>query len=770
MIVGNIANSDDDWVSECGELGCFNHWGHLIEVGEYLYYRGWGWCWRSDNTYLFGYDNPNRKVVTEKINNIKISYGKNSPDTVSMSIVWDESYEGIIEKGSVITLEMGYYYSGTAYYAAVGNFVIDACTDAMSSNGRTRSIVARSENMWRLTTWHPDTCYEWRTDVSVQSNDPTDILSFDKCVWYCGFYYNDEDPYVYYKNTTKYGMLKARLPDSEKWELSADFLRGDGSATWWWGLFAGFVSPHPSKMTYYRLLVNSSSYKLQLFVDSVKKEESTGSHGLDLSVEHNISMDFNKNRVSFTISSSGDEYSNTKYFSNWNLHPRGGVGGGGVIIDNSVSTASSFESISSNSYIALDNVDDFSSGDIVDLSSSNGLLLNSNVEIGSVIDYDDDIPSDLLNMVVADGIYYGGSQPWANSAQFTNPNNPVYGCSWIWLEGPGSDYYDKDEFNDLFLDFGNALFRIDGYDYSAPQSKDGESWVNNRRRFFVTPLSGSYEPKVGDTCSVSVGLELASIIDSCNSSGNVTNSTTDSYGFVGVRVGDVHATSYAHNDIQLSDIIFYICKLSGISEIEATSDFDTLIKANYILDMDRSGLSNINDILADRKFYFYETGDGKLYITRGSSDILYSSSAPYNVYSSLLTLSNENLITRARIVGIEELESMDIALVKKYGNYYKYLSAPNLDSESELETELQDILDESKYSTLVFEFSGPYDPRLVKTDMMWVRLQARDEIGIYKVRIADFNVDYSVRKDGATADMFITTGEVIEKYGEDIWP
>jgi hypothetical protein len=537
--------------------------GKLHEVDDELWYVGFGIAYLSDSTYLFGNDLSSRKSTTTAIGNISLSCKENVPDVLALDLPWSGVDLDVVKKGSELVLEIGYEYSGTNYYATIGTYFIESFIDTVSPEGNSRHIVARSIGMWRMTRWIPDANYEFKSSVQVESADPS-----DRSEWVRRGTWGDVEglPEIQAGPSTGTRILYAATAKEKDWYISGHF---DPYGSGYWGIVSSWYS-HSGGDDAIVVAVSPTTYWINFMLNSYMTALQSGNHGLTLTGEHKISLWVTDGMCYLAIDDlAGNVETYVKLIPNFSSHANEGYGYPGF----RVNIASSYAP-SGGGYSALaaevDDPSEFSADDEFEVLDDYGRLVATGTidEVGA----DGSIPASMEDMEVADGAYYGGSQPWANSAAFSG--EPSDKC--IWLVGPDVDGSKaRDAYNGLYLKCNGRLMKITDYDWSAPQSWEytvgqedkaigdltAGSWVNNRRRIWGIEMGDDFEALAGDTCDVVEGISFKEEVNFPNAPMEI-NVPTGNY----VRISKVNYTSFG-TDLRIVDLIRKIARLAGVDGV-----------------------------------------------------------------------------------------------------------------------------------------------------------------------------------------------------------
>jgi len=165
----------------------------------------------------------------------------------------------------------------------------------------------------------------------------------------------------------------------------------------------------------------------------------------------------------------------------------------------------------------------------------------------------------------------------------------------------------------------------------------------------------------------------------------------------------------------------YAYNANGLSINIDWSELDDRVD-NFILDMGVSGLSLLSELLKEKRVFFQDSQDGKLRCFRNRAKVN-SDSAPYlNGVAVSSQITDSNIASRIMLDGIDIVESLNVDLLKEYGNVFYYGNSERLDTRKEMEVEIGNIFSDMIGKMRACSIAGALDPRIEPNDIVYAQI------------------------------------------------
>ena len=177
---------------------------------------------------------------------------------------------------------------------------------------------------------------------------------------------------------------------------------------------------------------------------------------------------------------------------------------------------------------------------------------------------------------------------------------------------------------------------------------------------------------------------------------------------------------------------------------------------NYILDNNKTGLSLVDSLVGNKKFWFFDSND-QIEIVQKATEVN-TALTPY----LLAILNNHSVsemgaITRLRVEGAEISEVIDEEMMAEYGNLFHYVNIPEILSQGDADYYAALNMAEAGSRYEVYTLQGAADPRIEPQDVIYVNLPE----GIMKVLVDEITFTIDVQAEGGPVFDMTINGRVL---------
>lgn len=185
---------------------------------------------------------------------------------------------------------------------------------------------------------------------------------------------------------------------------------------------------------------------------------------------------------------------------------------------------------------------------------------------------------------------------------------------------------------------------------------------------------------------------------------------------------------------------------------------------NFLLDTGVKGLSLIDQLIGQKRVYYYQGIDDDALHIYTERETINSEEDPYDrAITTSLTLSDNTVATRLRVEGGDIYENYDEEAIKKYGNIYREINLNEVYTKKDAIEFSEKILEDMISRGKVRDIYGQADPRVMPGKYYYVKVlnQERTHPVIEKLIVDSVSFSMTVSDSDASFDMELS-GRVVE--------
>ncbi len=177
---------------------------------------------------------------------------------------------------------------------------------------------------------------------------------------------------------------------------------------------------------------------------------------------------------------------------------------------------------------------------------------------------------------------------------------------------------------------------------------------------------------------------------------------------------------------------------------------------NYILDNNKTGISLIDMLIGNKKFWFFDSND-TIKIVQSAIEVNTSSTAYQLAVLNNHSTSEMGAITRLRVEGAEVAEVIDEAMMAEWGNLFSYINIPEINSQGDADYYAAINMAEAGSRYEVYSLQGAADPRIEPYDVIYVNLPE----GVRKVLVDEISFMVDIQSEGGPLFDMMINGRVL---------
>jgi hypothetical protein len=158
---------------------------------------------------------------------------------------------------------------------------------------------------------------------------------------------------------------------------------------------------------------------------------------------------------------------------------------------------------------------------------------------------------------------------------------------------------------------------------------------------------------------------------------------------------------------------------------------------NFLLDIGTTGLQLLDRLINGKIYYYLDDGVGGIKMFRSRTDVN-TELTPYTLaIAAERTDTDASVFSRIRVEGAEAKETLDLVLMREYGNIYRTVNIDEIYNMDDAEYFSKALVDEAKDKTEIVSLIGSADPRIEPHDVIYTRILKRDGSNEVKRVIVD---------------------------------
>ena len=158
---------------------------------------------------------------------------------------------------------------------------------------------------------------------------------------------------------------------------------------------------------------------------------------------------------------------------------------------------------------------------------------------------------------------------------------------------------------------------------------------------------------------------------------------------------------------------------------------------NFLLDIGTTGLQLLDRLINNKIYYYLDDGVGGIKMFRGRTDVN-TELTPYTLaVAAGRTDTDASVFSRIRVEGAKAKETLDLNLMREYGNIYRTVNIDEIYNMDDAEYFSKALVDDARDKTEIVSLIGSADPRIEPHDVIYSRILKRDGTNEVKRVIVD---------------------------------